>query len=311
MEIRNAMVCTLMSVIGFGSVTSFASNKVIYGQDNRMNVMDTHNPMYQKLADSTVALMQNDTLQPVSPIASHVSAATFRDSYALCSTERFGEETTGAFCSGSLIGKDLILTAGHCVRDQDSCNGIKFVFGFAINTAKSDPSAIDNKNVYGCKKVIHTQLTTTPAPGTPAGAPGDNVDFAIVQLDREVTDHEPLKMSSRTTTQRLEVGTRLLMIGHPAGIPTKIEDGGKVRSTAKPGYMIATTDSYGGNSGSAVFNLLTGEIEGVLVRGEQDFEVTRLGDTACRVSKVCDEGACRGEDITEISFVTQRLRAGI
>jgi V8-like Glu-specific endopeptidase len=86
-------------------------------------------------------------------------------------------------------------------------------------------------------------------------------------------------------------------------LPTKIDDGAQVRSNAPSGYFVATTDSYGGNSGSSVFNYDTGEVEGVLVRGEDDY-VYRNG---CMVSNVCEESGCRGEDVTKISSVLPYL----
>ena len=36
-------------------------------------------------------------------------------------------------------------------------------------------------------------------------------------------------------------------------------------------YFTANLDTYRGNSGSPVFNAITHKVEGVLVRGEQDF----------------------------------------
>lgn len=293
-------------VVSFTAIVSHAENKVIYGEDNRINLHENRNPMFKKLADSTVALINKDRLvNELLTGTTRASGRNFGDSYQLCSTERFRTEPTAAFCSGSLIGKNLVLTAGHCVRDAEGCADTNFVFGFGIHSRNHNPTILKTSDVYSCKRIVHTQLTNE---GTMDGA-----DFAIVELDRNVTDHEPLKMAERSITQRLENGTRLVMIGHPAGLPTKIDDGGKVRATRNsPGYFVATTDSYGGNSGSAVFNYLTGEIEGVLVRGEQDFDIvtntTASGtSTSCRQSKVCSEGSCRGEDVTEISQVTKRL----
>lgn len=67
---------------------------------------------------------------------------------------------------------------------------------------------------------------------------------------------------------------------------------------------MANLDTYGGNSGSAVFNDRTGEVEGILVRGEVDY--TYKGN--CMVSNVCTDSGCRGEDVTYISEVLQFLQ---
>jgi hypothetical protein len=67
-----------------------------------------------------------------------------------------------------------------------------------------------------------------------------------------------------------------------------------VRNNAPAAFFVANLDTYGGNSGSPVFNSNTREVEGVLVRGETDF-ATQGG---CQVSLVCPTSGCRGEDCT-------------
>jgi hypothetical protein len=69
------------------------------------------------------------------------------------------------------------------------------------------------------------------------------------------------------------------------------------------GFFIANLDTYGGNSGSAVFNEKTGEVEGILVRGETDF----IYKGSCRVSNVCTDTGCRGEDVTRMSELLSLL----
>jgi hypothetical protein len=64
---------------------------------------------------------------------------------------------------------------------------------------------------------------------------------------------------------------------------------------------VANLDTYGGNSGSPVFNHRTGEVEGILVRGENDY-VYDPGQ-GCQVSNRCASDVCRGEDVTYITNV--------
>src|SRR5690606_7248906 len=117
-------------------------------------------------------------------------------------------------------------------------------------------------------------------------------DYAVIELDRDVVGHTPLKIRR---TGSVSVGDELVVIGHPAGLPVKVAGGANVRQLQQD-YFVANLDTFGGNSGSAVFNLSTGEVEGILVRGEVDF-VTRNG---CRISNTCADAGCRGEDVTSI-----------
>ena len=287
---KSAFIATL-AIFTLCSTQSFADEKVIYGSDNRKDLYEVTNPLHAKLAESTVALVRrSDTTQTSSGMV-RIFAGTLEQSMGVCRKERFYDQPTGAFCSGSLIGKNLLLTAGHCITSMSDCQSTNFVFGYGVTKKGTYPSYVPEADVVGCKNIIYRIQE------------GRGADFALIELDRPITHREPLKLAQRTVNNELKRGEKLLMIGHPSGLPTKVEDGGSVRDNSPKGYFSATTDSYGGNSGSAVFNLATGEIEGVLVRGETDF--VRLGD--CYVSNVCAEAGCRGEDVTKISSVLPKL----
>jgi hypothetical protein len=125
-------------------------------------------------------------------------------------------------------------------------------------------------------------------------------DHALIQLDRVVKGRTPLKYRSEGTAA---VGDELVVIGHPMGLPTKIADGAKIRSNNHPHYFVATLDTFGGNSGSAVFNTATGIVEGILVRGETDYKFNR--DKMCSEIFVCAEDECRGEDVSRITSIIE------
>ena len=126
---------------------------------------------------------------------------------------------------------------------------------------------------------------------------GTGADWALIRLDRKVTGHEPLKYD---TSDSVKNGDPLVVIGHPAGLPTKVAGGATVRDASPKGYFVANLDTYGGNSGSAVFNAKTGVIVGILVRGENDY----VYKDGCSVSNVCPSTGCRGEDVTKLNAVT-------
>jgi V8-like Glu-specific endopeptidase len=100
------------------------------------------------------------------------------------------------------------------------------------------------------------------------------------------------------TQGQIEEGTPIVVIGHPTGLPTKVSAGANVRSVNDI-YFIANLDTFGGNSGSAVFNAETGDIEGILVRGERDYIYSSA--RGCYVPNHCTDNGCRGEDSTLIT----------
>jgi V8-like Glu-specific endopeptidase len=265
--------------------TQHSDKKVIYGDDNRLDLFEVTNPLHLQLADSTVALIDSSLLGEAGEEVTEVHGENFGAQYGLCAEEPYREQNAAAFCSGSLIGPDLIMTAGHCVRSQSSCEQTRFVFGYAINKAGELPATLKNEDIYKCGELIHSEVET------------DGSDFALVRLSTPVMNHTPLAINK--TAQDVKEGDPLLIVGHPAGLPAKVADGASVRRSRNVPFFVANLDSYGGNSGSPVFNAATGEIEGILVRGENDF--VRKGN--CNVSYRCADDKCRGEDVTKISTV--------
>ncbi len=260
---------------------------VIYGNDDRLDLYQVQDPAQLVLAHATVGLVSTRDLNKNDGTYS-LKTRSYGESYNLCPTEPFREQRTGVFCSGFLVAPDVIITAGHCIRTQPSCESTSFVFDFAIfKKHQTTPTVIPENNVYHCEKVIQSQVH------------GGGSDFAVVRLDRPVVNRTPIKIRRSGS---VTPGTGLTVIGHPAGLPTKVAGGASVRSL-NHGFFVANLDTYGGNSGSAVFNSMTGVVEGILVRGELDF----VSKDGCRISNVCADDGCRGEDVTDITVTVPYL----
>ena len=140
------------------------------------------------------------------------------------------------------------------------------------------------------------------------GSEGES-DWAVVQVDREIK--APQVKVRTAATPAIAKGTRVTVIGYPIGLPLKLADNAQVRDLNSKSF-IANLDTYGGNSGSAVFNtekLARGEllVEGILVSGAQDF-LTLLNNT-CYVSQQCSNAGCSGERVTRISVIAVARKA--
>ncbi|MEK7390044.1 MAG: serine protease [Elusimicrobiota bacterium] len=270
-------------------VRAQVDSEVIYGSDDRIDLYQTKDARLLKMADSTVALFSAGSITPRGARAL-LNTMDYGPSLNLCRDERFYDQITGAFCSGSLVAPDVVMTAGHCIKAQIDCDGAKLVFGFAVNKKGKLPREVAMKDVYSCTKILGREQVD------------DGADWALIKLDRPVKDHAPLKINK---AGNIKEKTPLVVIGHPAGLPTKIAGGAKVTSNTASGYFVADLDTYGGNSGSAVFNAKTGLIEGILVRGETDY----VSRGSCVVSNVCKTSGCRGEDVTRANIVAAKLPA--
>ena len=282
MKLNFACLCVLLTF------SVMADNKVIYGSDNRTEVRDYRNRSIVALSRSTVALVKAENLTP-SGVQLILSGDNYGDKYNLCRKERFTKQLSASFCSGFLIAENKIVTAGHCVRTERDCSALRFVFDYKMTSSTRAQTSFATEQVYSCKKVLGWKEED-------AGA-----DYAIVELDRAVTNRKPLKLADNT---KLKVGSGILVIGHPSGLPTKITDGASVRRiNTGDGFFVANLDTYGGNSGSAVFNTRTLEVEGILVRGEEDFESHESQE--CVRSYRIRNNQGRGEDVTLMSVVKE------
>jgi hypothetical protein len=261
-----------------------SEQKVIYGVDNRKDVFQVENEKIRTDADSVVIICRETEMVDNGNGTTTLQTQNFGTSRNLCATEPFRDQPTTGLCSGFLVAPDIIATAGHCV-DASNVTTRRFVFGYRMRKTNGAPTArtvINNTEIYRGVNIIGRQLISNGA------------DWALVRIDRPVTNHRVVRIRRGG---QIENDEDLHVIGHPVGLPTKVAGGAEVRDNIPPAFFVANLDTYGGNSGSPVFNSETHKVEGILVRGETDF--TTIG--ACTVSMRCPNTGCRGEDCTRIT----------
>jgi Trypsin-like peptidase domain len=265
------------------------NQKVIYGTDDRVDVIQLTAGPNRDDVDSVIALFDTVDVTDNGNGTSTLQTQNFGTARNLCAGERFREQPIGAFCSGFLVAADIIATAGHCVDDGNVTN-VRFVFGFRMRDETTAETVLSNAEIYSGVAIIGRQEV------------GNGPDWALVRIDRPVTNHRIVRIRR---TGRIGDTQAVHVIGHPSGLPTKFAGGAAVRDNQPNAFFVANLDTYGGNSGSPVFNSNTHEVEGILVRGEADF--VQQGN--CRVSLVCPTTGCRGEDCTRTTEFAQLLPA--
>jgi V8-like Glu-specific endopeptidase len=304
----------ILLLLGSFSLSIFADTKIIYGKDNRKDISNVHNMAIQKLSKSVAARVNNFSYKSESTSVSFPDLEFLTSPWMmnLCEDERFASQPAMADCTGFLVGKDLIATAGHCITNGtrsggtsgygiEYCQSHSWLFDYKTDASGSiDLDNINKDNLYRCKEVIKAKLY------------GDE-DFAIIRLDRKVTNRKPLKLRS---TGKIKKGQKLFVIGHPSGLPMKYADGAKVFNVFNP-YFSTNLDTFGGNSGSPVFNYSTNEVEGILVRGDVDYIISSHNDAQCTRVNVCNTNRQNciendpnidGEHVTKISRIKQYLK---
>lgn len=255
--------------------------EVVYGKDNRVDLQFVSNPLHRDLAQSVAAHISKDKISADGSL----SSSTIGSSMGLCKSERFVEQINPARCSGFLVAEDLLVTAGHCVTGPSDCERYAWVFDFSDDTKKVDK----DKSVFNCKEIVSRELSSST-----------KMDYALIRLDRKVTDRKALKFR---TKGEISDNAPLVVIGHPSGLPVKVADGANVRSVDNDVFFVANLDTFGGNSGSPVFDSATGIVEGILVRGENDYITVTENGVSCRKVFTCADDECRGEDVTRITHV--------
>lgn len=251
--------------------------KVIYGDDDRRDRFQISDRSERNDIDCTVGLVDASDLTDNGDGTSTIDTNTYGPANNLCESEPFYDQPTAPWCSGFFVAPDIVATAGHCVTESNVTD-VRFVHGFWMENASQAQTTIDNDDIYSGAEVIARREA--------------EADWALVRINERVTDHRYARVRR---TGEIADDRSVHVIGHPSGLPLKFAAGASVRDNSNDEYFVANTDTYGGNSGSAVFDNRTHNVEGILVRGEIDYSWT---SDSCQVSNTCPDAGCDGEDCT-------------
>lgn len=284
------------------------NGRVIYGSDDRRDWHELGDAE-RRMAGSSVSLFASKDVVDISQTHVELKTTSLKKRVGLCDDgkEAFADQQVGAFCSGVLVASDKVLTAGHCLRElSDNDRGyfadeISFVFGFhATLEQKNGQTRIPKTQIFVGQEALDGEKSA------------DGTDWGLVQLDRSVPDElaSPVAIISMENAER---GQKVFVIGYPTGLPLKYARNAEIRDNSNEAFFVANLDTYGGNSGSPVYDQEEQSLLGLLVRGDTDYvrckqsQCFRLGEceceTACLRSNVCPTTGCRGEDVMRISEI--------
>lgn len=248
------ILALLACLLPLAPLNAAAEVKTIYGEDGRTDFFAVTGQVQRAVMDSAVSMFKStNTLICFDDVCFFGGVKLGHEARRMCPGEPFYDQPSGASCSGTLIGPDLVLTAGHCMAPKpgkpDACAVGKFVFGYNVAAAGVMPQSVPASEVYSCK-------------ATELFAYEGGRDYAVVRLDRPVTGHKPVPVQFAAPA----AGSGIFTVGGPYGLPLKVLGGARVRSlNTSAGYMYTDLDSSGGNSGGGVFSAVSGQVVGLHV----------------------------------------------
>ncbi len=133
----------------------------------------------------------------------------------------------GSACTGTLIERDLFLTARHC---NFGCSGTKVTFGYL-------GSQVSGQETFKCKEVVEV------------GNSNSNQDYMVMRLEGNPgVNWGWYNISDREISK----DTPLLMIHHPGGTPMKVSNKNCQFKKENGGLFYHSCDTNPGSSGSSV-----------------------------------------------------------
>ena len=295
------------------SRASLSGIDVIYGEDNRKEIYELHDPKLAKLSQSIAIRVHESKMTTMDEKSYQISSDPVSAEFGLniCSDQKYADQQTIGSCSGFLIAPGLLVTAGHCMADENEviydqnnfyCSDYKWVFDYKMKSSSDlhiDLGDVVRRDIYECESVVHAVFF-------------ENFDIALIKLKRPVTNRAHLKLNLQNDSV---VGDSLFTIGHPIGLPMKFTNNANIFEAHEP-YFLTNLDVFTGNSGSPVFNEKTGDVIGVVSSGMTDFNVREELVSTCQEVNVCDskgenctvtDNDARGEQASSISLIKDFL----
>ncbi len=275
------------------SVAYAYQEKVIYDEDDRRLITelssdDVNDALAIKSAPSILAQIPNWRIDYTDPAVISVRTKDLKSALNFCDGEKYLDQPLVSGCTAFLVGPDLIVTAGHCIKDKYDCKKQSWVLDYDSPGSFIGPTgtiSFDKDKTFACRELVSWSQNL-------------KLDYAVVRLDREVVGREPLKVRREGKTSSKE---DLMVIGHPLGMPKIVTNNITIRDNSLDFVFKTNADTFSGNSGSPVFGLKSGLVEGILIRGENDFADDY--HRSCKRPLKCYGNECKGESVQRSTYL--------
>lgn len=247
------------SVLALTLLFSLQTYAGVAFEDDRIFAENFDQKLYQSMQTATATQINSKYLEP-HPTDSNKKTYPAGRLQGLCPFEKYAEMNTLGNCSAFLIGQDLLVTAGHCHPfDKKGCNEVAWVFGHKNEKAAGNRWEISNDNIFYCEEVIDFKYDNTQ-------------DLALIRLNKKVQNATPFNLP---LDEPVAENDPVALVGYPLGGPLTFTLAGKVHSISDT-HLVNKIDSFKVNSGSALVNLRTGNVEGVLSNGGRALLINQL-----------------------------------
>lgn len=252
---------------GESETTARKTARVIYDADDREELESS---AYAGLGSVALALIPGSGLDALR--AGQVAP----QGEPWCAGERFADQPRAAVCSAVALTERYVLTAAHCVPNQDDCKALAVVRNYAMPAAGD--FSTDALEAFGCDSVVASRRSEL--------VEADAFDFAIVRLERPLPDFNAATLDiADALSDEVQIS-----ISASAGLPLKVSSGRVAAVDKQHGYFRLALDVAAGSSGGGVFNE-RGQLTGIVVSGAQDYVDGPKGCLSERVVDTDQQGA--------------------
>ena len=142
---ENLMKFNLLCLLALTSTFSWAETKIIYGEDNRVELSSVADGRIRALGQAIAGRVPNMNIEFLDDKTFSIETMYMDDPWGanLCSGEKFRKQPSASDCTGFLVGEDLLVTAGHCVlafgetaknRKTQGCQSNSWLFDYSVNS---------------------------------------------------------------------------------------------------------------------------------------------------------------------------------